>query len=219
VGRFASAGMVSGAGCGAGNDLPRLGRPVVCAWMLPLTSHGRRKRTRTRGLYSTRRPTKTWCWSRDPEAADSCRRLAPLVKASGADTGIPKSEVSRTCSDLDQEVGAFRDRSLAGQHFPHVFLDATYCKARVNRRVDAVPSSAAWSGLRGGPGRVWRERSLRGHRRRFELGRGLCPLWFGLPRWWGLTTIASARRRMRSRGSVGKRSARRRGRCRRQAAG
>jgi transposase-like protein len=28
-----------------------------------------------------------------------------------------------------------RDRSLAEQAFPYVFLDATYCKARVNRRV------------------------------------------------------------------------------------
>jgi putative transposase len=32
-------------------------------------------------------------------------------------------------------VAAFRDRSLAGQAFPYVFVDATYCKARVNRRV------------------------------------------------------------------------------------
>jgi putative transposase len=32
-------------------------------------------------------------------------------------------------------VAAFRDRSLAGQPFPYVFLDATYCKARVNHRV------------------------------------------------------------------------------------
>jgi putative transposase len=53
----------------------------------------------------------------------------------GADTGISKSEVSRICADLDIEVGAFRDRSLAEQRFPYVFLDATYCKARVNRRV------------------------------------------------------------------------------------
>jgi putative transposase len=53
----------------------------------------------------------------------------------GADTGISKSEVSRICADLDTEVGAFRDRSLTGQAFPYVFLDATYCKARVNRRV------------------------------------------------------------------------------------
>jgi transposase-like protein len=43
--------------------------------------------------------------------------------------------VSRICADLDQEVSAFRDRSLAGQRFPYVFVDPTYCKARVNRRV------------------------------------------------------------------------------------
>jgi putative transposase len=67
--------------------------------------------------------------------AVSTRKVDDLVKALGADTGISKSEVSRICSDLDQEVGAFRDRSLVGQHFPYVFLDATYCKARVNRRV------------------------------------------------------------------------------------
>jgi transposase-like protein len=43
--------------------------------------------------------------------------------------------VSRICADLDTEVAAFRDRSLAGQAFPYVFLDATYCKAWVNHRV------------------------------------------------------------------------------------
>ena len=43
--------------------------------------------------------------------------------------------MSRICADLDVEVGAFRDRSLADQGFPYVFLDATYCKARVNHRV------------------------------------------------------------------------------------
>jgi putative transposase len=65
----------------------------------------------------------------------STRKVDDLVKALGADTGISKSEVSRICADLDSEVGAFRDRSLADQRFPYVFLDATYCKARVNRRV------------------------------------------------------------------------------------
>jgi putative transposase len=65
----------------------------------------------------------------------STRKVDDLVKALGADTGISKSEVSRICADLDAEVGAFRDRSLANQAFPYVFLDATYCKARVNRRV------------------------------------------------------------------------------------
>ena len=65
----------------------------------------------------------------------STRKVDDLVRALGADSGISKSEVSRICADLDAEVGAFRDRSLAEQAFPYVFLDATYCKARVNHRV------------------------------------------------------------------------------------
>jgi putative transposase len=65
----------------------------------------------------------------------STRKVDDLVKALGADSGISKSEVSRICADLDGEVSAFRDRSLAGQAFPYIFVDATYCKARVNRRV------------------------------------------------------------------------------------
>jgi transposase-like protein len=65
----------------------------------------------------------------------STRKVDDLVKALGADSGISKSEVSRICADLDAEVAAFGDRSLAGQVFPYVFVDATYCKARVNRRV------------------------------------------------------------------------------------
>jgi putative transposase len=65
----------------------------------------------------------------------STRKVDDLVKALGADSGISKSEVSRICADLDTEVAAFRDRSLAPMAFPYVFLDATYCKARVNHRV------------------------------------------------------------------------------------
>ncbi len=65
----------------------------------------------------------------------STRKVDDLVKALGADSGISKSEVSRICAELDVEVAAFRDRSLAGQPFRYVFLDATYCKARVNHRV------------------------------------------------------------------------------------
>jgi putative transposase len=65
----------------------------------------------------------------------STRKVDDLVKALGADSGISKSEVSRICADLDEEVSTFRDRSLAASQFPYVFLDATYCKARVNRRV------------------------------------------------------------------------------------
>jgi transposase-like protein len=65
----------------------------------------------------------------------STRKVDDLVKALGADSGISKSEVSRICADLDEEVAAFRDRPLGELAFPYVFLDATYCKARVNRRV------------------------------------------------------------------------------------
>lgn len=65
----------------------------------------------------------------------STRKVDDLVKALGADSGISKSEVSRICKDLDAEVAAFRDRSLKDTTYPYVFLDATYCKARVNHRV------------------------------------------------------------------------------------
>src|SRR3954453_14003657 len=65
----------------------------------------------------------------------STRKVDDLVRARGADTGISKSEVSRICADLDAEVSAFADRSLTEQAVPYVFLDATYCTARVNRRV------------------------------------------------------------------------------------
>lgn len=65
----------------------------------------------------------------------STRKVDDLVKALGADTGISKSEVSRICADLDEDVAAFRDRPLSDQAYPYVSLDATYCKARVGRRV------------------------------------------------------------------------------------
>jgi putative transposase len=65
----------------------------------------------------------------------STRKVDDLVKALGIDAGISKSEVSRICADLDVEVGTFRDRTLGEVSYPYVFLDATYCKARVNHRV------------------------------------------------------------------------------------
>lgn len=65
----------------------------------------------------------------------STRKVDDLVKALGAETGISKSEVSRICAGLDEEVAVFRDRTLATLDYPYVFLDATYCKARVNHRI------------------------------------------------------------------------------------
>jgi putative transposase len=65
----------------------------------------------------------------------STRKVDDLVNALGAGSGISKSEVSRICVELDTEVAAFRDRSLGGQPFGYVFLDATHCKVRVDHRV------------------------------------------------------------------------------------
>ena len=64
----------------------------------------------------------------------STRRVDDLVVALGG-TGISKSEVSRICARLDGEVAAWRARPLDEQAFPYVFLDATYCKVRINQRV------------------------------------------------------------------------------------
>jgi putative transposase len=65
----------------------------------------------------------------------STRSVDDLVVAMGANTGISKSEVSRICQNLDEEVAAFRDRPLSHIAFPYVFLDATYCKTRVDHRI------------------------------------------------------------------------------------
>jgi putative transposase len=64
----------------------------------------------------------------------STRRVDDLVVAMGG-TGISKSEVSRICAQLDEDVAAWRTRPLDEIAFPYVFLDATYCKARINKRV------------------------------------------------------------------------------------
>jgi putative transposase len=64
----------------------------------------------------------------------STRRVDDLVAAMGG-TGISKSEVSRICTQLDEDVAAWRSRPLDEIAFPYVFLDATYCKARINKRV------------------------------------------------------------------------------------
>jgi transposase-like protein len=58
----------------------------------------------------------------------STRKVEDLVVALGLD-GISKSEVSRICERLDEQVEAFRGRPLVGR-YPYLFLDATYEKVR-----------------------------------------------------------------------------------------
>ena len=65
----------------------------------------------------------------------STRKVDDLVQALGVDAGISKSEVSRICAAMDEELEAFRTRSLSDTTYPYVFLDATYIKGRVNNRV------------------------------------------------------------------------------------
>ena len=65
----------------------------------------------------------------------STRKVDDLVRALGAESGISKSEVSRICAGLDEEVAVFRDRDLSMLDFPYVFFDAIHCKARVNHRI------------------------------------------------------------------------------------
>ncbi|MCW2901481.1 MAG: transposase Mutator family protein family, partial [Streptosporangiaceae bacterium] len=43
--------------------------------------------------------------------------------------------MSRILAELDTEVAAFADRSLADTAPLYVFLDATHCTARINHRV------------------------------------------------------------------------------------
>jgi putative transposase len=65
----------------------------------------------------------------------STRKVDDLVAALGVESGISKSEVSRICGQLDTDIAAWRERDLSSQTTPYVFLDATYCKARIGGRV------------------------------------------------------------------------------------
>jgi putative transposase len=66
----------------------------------------------------------------------STRKVDELVKALGM-AGISKSQVSRLCEELDEEVVRFRERPLDGP-YPYVWVDATYLKARQDGRVASV---------------------------------------------------------------------------------
>jgi putative transposase len=63
----------------------------------------------------------------------STRRVDALVGALGM-TGISKSQVSRLCQELDEEVERFRTRRLP-EEYPYLWLDATFLKVRQEGRV------------------------------------------------------------------------------------
>lgn len=72
----------------------------------------------------------------------STRRVDDLVRTLGI-ASISKSEVSRICAALDAEVAAFRCRSLSGEAYPYVWLDATYIKVREAGRVVSMAALVA----------------------------------------------------------------------------
>ena len=63
----------------------------------------------------------------------STRRVDDLVKSLGLE-GISKSQVSRLCAELDEEVERFRSRPLTTV-YPYLWLDATFVKVRDEGRV------------------------------------------------------------------------------------
>ncbi len=72
----------------------------------------------------------------------STRRVEDLVEALGI-ASLSRTEVSRICAPLDAEVEAFRNRSLAGEKYPYLWLDATYVKVRENGRVTSMAALVA----------------------------------------------------------------------------
>lgn len=63
----------------------------------------------------------------------STRKVDDLVQSMGM-SGISKSQVSRLCGELDEQVNAFLDRPITGD-WPYLWLDATYVKSRENGHV------------------------------------------------------------------------------------
>ena len=68
----------------------------------------------------------------------STRKVDSLVEALGGASGISKSEVSRICAGLDEQVKAFLGRPLDHARFPYVDLDATYLHGRLGRNLQVV---------------------------------------------------------------------------------
>jgi putative transposase len=64
--------------------------------------------------------------------------VSALVQFSMSADSISKSEVSRICQGLDEQVKAFLGRPLDHAHFPYVYLDATYLHGRLGRNLQVV---------------------------------------------------------------------------------
>ena len=87
----------------------------------------------------------------------STRKVDALVAALGSQSGISKSQVSRICQEIDQQVQAFLSRPLESSTYAYVYLDATYLKGRLCKALQvcsravvvARPRPFAWCKTRG----------------------------------------------------------------------
>jgi transposase-like protein len=72
----------------------------------------------------------------------STRKVDTLVAALGVQSGISKSQVSRICQDIDQQVQAFLNRPLQDSGYAYIFLDATYLHGRLGRALQVCSRAA-----------------------------------------------------------------------------
>jgi len=70
----------------------------------------------------------------------STRKVEALMQSLGID-GLSKSEVSRLCASLDEQVTAFRERRLDAE-YPYLGLDARDEHVREDSRVQSSRSNA-----------------------------------------------------------------------------
>jgi transposase-like protein len=63
----------------------------------------------------------------------STRKVDALVAALGVQSGISKSQVSRICQEIDEQVQAFLSRPLQEAGYAYVYLDATYLHGRLGK--------------------------------------------------------------------------------------
>lgn len=63
----------------------------------------------------------------------STRKVDALVAALGVQSGISRSQVSRICQDIDEQVQAFLNRPLQESGYAYVYLDASYLHGRLGK--------------------------------------------------------------------------------------
>ena len=80
----------------------------------------------------------------------STRKVDALVSALGSQSGISKSQASRICQEIDQQVQAFLNRPLQETGYAYFYLDATYLHGRLGKALQ-VCSRAVVVAMGGAP--------------------------------------------------------------------